>query len=133
MKLATERTEDKMANEEYKYLVFELPEFYVRRLKKTCIDKNIMLNQLIVYIIGDAVKNWPEEARKEQKLPYKRATVKVPKEIHNKLNAWKEETTVSIRSLVMHILTLHHFGSEKVYEAIFDDTLPALPNTLEAI
>ena len=92
-----------------------------------------MLNQLIVDIIGDAVKNWQEEARKEQKLPYKRATVKAPKEIHNKLNALKEETTVSIRSLVMHILALHYFGSEKVYEAIFDDTLPALPHTLEAI
>ena len=69
MKHATERTKDKAANEEYEHLAFELPEFYLRRLKKTCIDKNILLNQLIVYIIGDAVKNWPEEGRNEQKLP----------------------------------------------------------------
>ena len=133
MKYAAERNKDEAANEGYEYLAFELPEFYVRRLKKACIDKNVMLNQLIVDIVGDAVKNWPEEAREEQKLSYKRVTVKVPKEIHNKLNARKEETTVSIRSLVMYILALHYFGSDMVYEAVFGDTLPPLPHTQDEI
>ena len=133
MKYAAERNKDETAKEGYEYLAFELPEFYVRRLKKACIDKNVMLNQLIVDIVGDAVKNWPEKAREEQKLSYKRVTVKVPKEIHNKLNARKEETTVSIRCLVMYILALHYFGSDMVYGAVFGDKLPPLPHTRDAM
>ena len=133
MKHAAELNKEEAANEGYEYLAFELPEFYVRRLKKACIDNNVTLNQLIVDIVWDTVKNWQEKAREEQKLSYKRVTVKVPKEIHNKLNARKEETTISIRSLVMYILALHYFGSDMVYETVFGDTLPPLPHTQSTI
>ncbi len=131
MEHAAGRSEEEAAKEEYEYLAFELPEFYLRRIKKECIDKNVTLNQMIVDIVGNAVKNWPEEAREEQKLTYKRVTVKVPKTIYNKLNARKEETTVSIRSLAMFIIALHYFGPEIVYEAMFGDTVPPLPHTQE--
>jgi hypothetical protein len=127
-----DRSKDEAANEEYEYLAFELPEFYLRRLKKECIDKNITLNRMVIDIVGNAVKNWPEAAREEQKLSYKRVTVKVPKWIYDRLNARKEETTVSIRSLVMFIIALHYFGPETVYEAIFGDVLPPLPHLQEA-
>ncbi len=132
MEYAVDRSTDEAANEEYEYLAFELPEFYLRRIKKECIDKNITLNQMVVDLVGNAVKNWPERAREEQKLSYKRVTVKVPKKIYNKLNARKEETTVSIRSLAMFIIALHYFGPEMVYEGIFGDKLPPLPHMQDA-
>lgn len=129
MEYTADRSRDETANEEYEYLAFELPDFYLRRIKKECIDKNITLNQMVVDIIGNAIKNWPEKAREEQKLSYKRVTVKVPKKIYNKLNARKEETTISIRSLAMFIIALHYFGPEKVYDGTFGNTLPLYPHT----
>lgn len=44
----------------YEYLAFDMPEFYLQNLKKECIDKDITFNQLIVDIVGDAIKNWPD-------------------------------------------------------------------------
>jgi hypothetical protein len=131
MEYSVDRSKDEAADEEYEYLAFELPDVYLRRMKKECIDKNITLNQMVVDIVGNAVKNWPEEPREDLKLIYKRVTVKVPKKIYNKLNARKEETTISIRSLAMFIIALHYFGPEKVYEGTFGDTLPLYPHVQE--
>ena len=115
-------------NRDYEYLAFELPEFYLRSIKKECIDKGITLNQMIIDLVGDAVKNWPEEAREDQKIPFKRVTVKVPKWIYGRLNARKEETTISVRGLVLYMLALHYLGPETVYQTVFGDMLPPLPH-----
>jgi hypothetical protein len=115
-------------NRDYEYLAFELPEFYLRSLKKECIDKGITLNQMIVDLVGNAVKNWPDEPREELKFPYKRVTVKIPKWIYDKLNVRKEDTTMPIRGLVMLIVGLHYVGLDVIQELILGDTLPPLPH-----
>ena len=116
------------ANSDFEYLAFELGEFYLQSLKKECIDKNITLNQMVVNLLGDAVKNWPDNPREELKLPYKRVTAKVPKWIYDKLNARKEETNIPIKGLVLFIVGLHYLDFGAMREIVLGDTLPALPH-----
>jgi len=119
----------KGTNGDFEYLAFELGEFYLQSLKKECIDKNITLNQMVVNLIGDAVENWPDHPRDEQKLLYKRVTTKVPKWIYDKLNARKEETNIPIKGLVLLIIGLHYLDFEVMREVVLGDTLPPLPHT----
>ena len=112
----------------YEYLAFDMPEFYLQNLKKECIDKDITFNKLIVDIVGDAIKNWPDNPREGLKLPHKRVTVKVPRWIHNKLNIRKEETSMSIRGSVLLILGLHYLGLDAIRELIMGDSTPPLPH-----
>jgi hypothetical protein len=116
------------ANSDFEYLAFELGEFYLQSLKKECIDKNITLNQMIVNLVGDAVKNWPDNPREEQKLRYKRVTAKVPKWISGKLNARKEETNIPVKGLVLLIVGLHYLDFDVMREIVLGDTLPPLPH-----
>ncbi len=82
---------------DYEYLAFELPEFYLRSLKKECIDMDITLNQMVEDLVGKAVKNRPDKPCEELKFPYKQVTVKISKWIYDKLNVRKEEMTMPIR------------------------------------
>jgi hypothetical protein len=116
------------ANGDFEYLAFELGQFYLQSLKKECIDKNITLNQMVVNLLGDAVKNWPDNPREEQKLLYKRVTAKVPKWIYDKLIARKEETNIPVKGLVLLIIGLHYFDFDVMREIVLGDTLPHLPH-----
>ncbi len=123
-----EKSPRKRTHEGYDYLAFELAEFYLHSLKKECIDRDITLNQLIVDLVGNAVKDWPDEARDEQRLRYKRVTAKVPSWIYTKLNARKEETTIPIKTLVLLILGLHYLDFDAMREIVLGDVLPSLPH-----
>lgn len=116
-------------NSDFEYLAFELGEFYLQSLKKECIDKNITLNQMMVNLIGDAVKNWPDHPRDEQKFPYRRVTTKVPKWIYDKLNARKEETNIPMKGLVLLIVGLHYLDFKVMQDIVLGDTLPPMPHT----
>ena len=123
-----EESPEEGANSDFEYLAFELGEFYLQSLKKECIDKNITLNQMVVDLIGDAVKNWPDNPREEQKLPYKRVTAKVPKWIYDKLIARKEETNIPVKGLVLLIIGLHYLDFDVMREIVLGDALPHLPH-----
>jgi hypothetical protein len=115
-------------NRGYEYLAFELADFYLHSLKKECIDRNTTLNQMIIDLVGSAVKDWPNEAREEQRLRYKRVTAKVPSWIYTKLNARKEETNIPIKGLVLLILGLHYCDFDTIREIVLGNALPPLPH-----